>query len=391
MDLLDNIVQPYAWGSRTAIAELQGRPPSQKPEAELWLGAHPVAPSKSLRGGQWLPLPERIAANPAAELGSDIAARYGRLPFLLKVLAAAEPLSMQAHPTLEQAKAGFAREEALGIARDAPNRNYRDDNHKPEILVALTEFDALCGFRPVEQTRALLEQLHSSELVAPRRMLAEWPNETGTHALFYGLMSMPADERAAVVADVLQACERHVEQNGRFAAECRWALTLGRRYPGDVGAVTSLLLNLVHLQPGEGIYLPAGNLHSYLGGVGVELMAASDNVLRGGLTPKHIDVQELISVLDYRPTVAPVVRASREGDEWVYPTPADEFRLSRIELDGQRAVTLSRRGPEVLLCVAGEILADGLTLRKGASAFVPASDGPYQLRGQGTVFRATPR
>ena len=353
MDLLDNVVQPYAWGSRTAIPQLLGRAPDGKPHAELWLGAHPVASSKSLRQGEWRSLQQRIADDERGELGQELAERFHRLPFLLKVLAADEPLSLQAHPNRQQASEGFAREEAAGIARTAPHRNYKDNNHKPELIVALTPFDALCGFRPVADLVALFDALAVPQLSTVSAMVREWPDEMGLHAVFYALLSMPDAERHEVVPAVLQACWRHGEAHGRFSAECEWAQELGRKYPGDVGAVTSLMLNLVRLKPGEGIYLPAGNLHAYLRGVGVEVMASSDNVLRGGLTTKHVDVEELVSVLQYSHGTVPVVRPVVQGDEEVWLTPAPEFQLSRVDgarrgvgdpkAQGPRAAAVCRR------------------------------------------------
>lgn len=378
MDRLENVIQRYAWGSRTALAQLQGRAPSSEPEAELWLGAHPSAPSLLATTGT--PLDQAVLQAPQRLLGERVAAQYGALPFLLKVLAAAQPLSLQAHPSRAQAKAGFAREEAQGLARTAPNRNYKDDNHKPELICALTPFDALCGFRAAPQTLALFEALSVTPLLEALRA-------GEVRRAFEQLMTLPRAWQTALAAQVVAACaERPVPA---FERECAWAVRLGGQYPGDVGVVGALMLNLVRLEPGQALYLPAGNLHAYLEGVGVELMASSDNVLRGGLTPKHVDVPELLSVLDF--VAGPVkVLTPRGAPEAVYDTPAPEFRLSRCEV--RAPLTLERRGPDILLCTAGRVTVragTSLTLEQGAAAFVAWADGPMQLEGAGVVFRAT--
>ena len=382
MDLLRNRIQHYAWGSRSALAELTGRAsPSPEPEAELWMGAHPQAPSELLRDGAWRPLDEVIARDPERELGARCAAVHGpRLPFLLKVLAAAEPLSLQAHPTRAQAEAGFAKEEARGVPRDAPNRCYRDRNHKPELLSALTRFHALCGFRRVERSRELFALLATPELDFVRDALAA--GDAGLEVAFRQIMTLDPSRRERVVAATLAACR---EVRGDFEAECGWALRFGELYPGDAGVVSALLLNLVTLEPGDAIYLPAGNLHAYLEGVGVEIMASSDNVLRGGLTPKHVDVRELCGVLSFQSADVELTRATHGR----YPTPAPEFELSRVQGPASFAVT----GPEIVLCTQGSVqlasAASQLALSRGQSAFVSAADAGYTVAGEGTLFRAT--
>jgi mannose-6-phosphate isomerase len=393
-DLLDCTVMPYAWGSRTAIATLQGRTtPSHGPEAELWMGAHPLAPSRIVRGGAITPLTSVIAEDSVRELGAATAARFGpRLPFLLKVLAAEQPLSLQAHPTEAQARAGFDDEERRGVPRDAAHRNYKDPHHKPELVCALTVFDALCGFRRAADTLMLVEALAVPALSAHLAPLRRAPNASGLASAFRAIMTMEAADAARVVEDTVSTCRAY---RGPFARECEWAVRLAHQYPGDRGVISALLLNLVRLQPGEAIYLDAGNLHAYLSGVGVEIMASSDNVLRGGLTPKHVDVGELLKVLDFTDGPVPVrhPRAASPNED-VWETPAAEFRLSRIRLDG-RPFACAVDGPEIVLCVDGRAEVapgDGMpavNLARGQAAFVPASTGNYVLRGTGVVFRAT--
>lgn len=387
---LSNTIQPYAWGSHDAIASLRGVPPAATPEAELWMGAHPLAPSCIAASGQTLE--SAIALAPRELLGARVAAAYGdKLPFLLKVLAADRPLSLQAHPSLAQAERGFAADEARGLALDAPNRNYRDRNHKPELLCALSEFWALCGFRAVPRTLELLDELAVPGLAVYRERLAAQPTEAGISELFARLMQAPERDRRTLAQATATACLNQRDQSQRFAAELDWGARIGELYPGDVGIVSALLLNLLRLEPGEAIYLPAGNLHAYLHGTGVEIMASSDNVLRGGLTPKHVDVDELLGVLDFRPLDVQPLRAVAQGEEHVYPTPAREFQLSYFTLsDTELAVGVT--GPEVWLVTEGQVaLAAGdetLELDRARSAFVSADTGSLQLRGNGRIFRA---
>jgi mannose-6-phosphate isomerase len=374
VDLLECTVMPYAWGSKTAIASLTGRPPSEGPEAEMWMGAHPIAPSFVERSGVRTSLDAVIASDPEREIGAAVLSAFGpRLPFLLKVLAAAEPLSLQAHPTLERARRGFADEEARGVPKGAPHRNYKDPNHKPELLCALGPFMALSGFRPAEEIVAILDAFDVSELDVATR---------GVAASFCALMR--SSDRERLVRKVCAAAAAP----GPFAHERALTLRLGRLYPGDIGIVSALFLKLVRLAPGEALYLGAGNLHAYVEGTGVEVMASSDNVLRGGLTPKHVDVEELLAVLDFAAPETRVLLPEPASDhEYVYPTPAREFRLSRIDLNG--TVDLAVRGPEILLVTEGAARAQGMALAKGRAAFVPAASRSITLEGEGVVYRAT--
>lgn len=388
---LKNPIQTYAWGSRRVLAELQGRAaPSDTPEAELWMGAHSSAPSRlQLQQGERT-LCAVIAEDPGATLGQASLEEFGpRLPFLLKVLAAAEPLSLQAHPSPAQARAGFADEDARGIPRDAPTRNYRDESHKPELLCALTPFDALCGFRDLEQTRALLSALRVPELDAHAQALTD---SAGLRAVFDALYRLPQREAAELTNRVAAACATR-RDDATFGDAYSWACKLHDKYSGDIGVVTSLLLNVVHLSPGEAIYLPAGNLHAYLEGAGIEIMASSDNVLRGGLTVKHVDVSELMRVLDFRSMQVQLAPSAQPGaGRTRYLTDAREFCLEKIELSGDLEIPDAARGPEILLCFSGhaDVQAGGreLRLEQGASCFLPASAGPVALRGNAVLYRA---
>ncbi len=402
MELMRNRIRPYAWGSRTAIAELLGEPsPAPHPQAELWIGAHPADPSALVDGDPngsdqaARPLTEVIAADPVGTLGGAVHDRFGsRLPFLLKVLAAAEPLSLQAHPSAAQARRGFALEEAAGIPLTSPQRNYRDSWHKPELICALTDFEALCGFREPLRTVHLLASLEVPALDHYLGLLSGQPDEHGTRALFSSIITIPPSTLGPLLSDVLASCVKRVQGGGEFAIEYRTALALGERYPGDPGVLASLLLNRITLRPGQALYLPGGNLHAYLAGVGIEIMANSDNVLRGGLTPKHVDVPELMKVLDFSPGDQPVLHGDPGADgEWVYRTPAPEFRLSRLEPEGRRR-NITHDGPQVLLTVDGLIeVSDehgrSLSVPRGRSVWVSAHEGPVWVSGAGTAFRAT--
>ncbi|HET7544632.1 MAG TPA: mannose-6-phosphate isomerase, class I [Polyangiaceae bacterium] len=391
---LDNPIQKYAWGSHTAIASLLGAAtPSSEPEAELWLGAHPKAPSLVLPGRE--PLTRVIERAPESTLGPALVQRYGaRLPFLLKVLAAETPLSLQAHPTLEQAQAGFAAEEARGILLDSPNRNYKDSNHKPELLCALTPFWALCGFRKIEDTLALFRALHLPHVSFLVDILQALPTDDGLSQLFSTLLGLSAERRAELARETLDRCTLLAAIDGPFQHEFSWAVRIGVLYPGDIGIVSALLLNLVKLTPGEAIYLPAGNLHAYLQGVGVEIMANSDNVLRGGLTPKHVDSRELLHVLRFNAGPVNVLQGEMQGSARVYRTPASEFELQSFQLlPGENPRVTDRRGPELVLCQHGEVTVEHPderhTLSRGQALFIAANEPSYALSGQGNLFRAS--
>jgi len=393
LELLDNPVRPYAWGSRTAIADMLGKPvPAPHPEAELWLGAHPGDPSR-VAGES---LVDVLAADPGGQLGASVVDRWhGRLPFLLKVLAAEEPLSLQAHPSASQAAEGYAREEARGIPRDASNRNYPDPTPKPELLCALTEFHALAGFRDPHETVALLEAVATPGLEPYVHLLAAEPNREGLRALFTTWITLPQPKIDTLVPELLDECVVHVKEHGPFELECRTLLELGESYPGDAGVLAAALLNRLVLAPGEAIFLPAGNLHSYLRGAGVEVLANSDNVLRGGLTPKHVDVPELLRVLDFSYGDMAVSTGTPEGARYVYRTTAPEFELSRLEwMDGSRGpVTLSGGTPRILMTTDGALSVGELTLTRGQSVWIPASDPDVIVAPAGAsarAFAATP-
>lgn len=421
---ISNTPRDYAWGSDTAIADLLGRPASGGPEAELWLGAHPGSPSvisrPELAGGA-ANLVEWIHADPAAALGAE-RAESARLPFLMKILAAHSPLSLQAHPSPARAAAGYALENAAGIPLTAADRNYRDPFHKPEIIFALSDtFQALCGFREPRQIRAILAELRALDATMddpqPAALLGLENRLVGDDPLRDVVDWLLRDGRGGDSGEVSWLVERVVALAERaaflidggaqvsFAAELAIVRSLATAYPGDPGIVISLLTNLVTLNRGEVLFLPAGNIHAYLSGLGVEVMASSDNVLRGGLSPKHIDVDELLEVLDFTPLPVPYLVPRRQADGVaVYAPDVPDFELAHIHVpadaeagaSGAAGVPMrqvSLTGPAIAICTAGRFLVAGaggsFALASGESVYVTPDEATLTFAGSGEVFLAT--
>lgn len=419
---ISNTPRDYAWGSATAIADLLGRAASGRPEAELWLGAHPGCPSEisrpELTGGA-ANLAEWIRMDPAGALGAAHAGT-ARLPFLMKILAAHSPLSLQAHPSPERAAAGYALENAAGIPLGAVDRNYRDPFHKPEIIFALSDtFEALCGFRDPRQIRSILAELRALDATMddpqPAALLGLENRLVGDDALHDVVDWLLRDGRGGDSGEVSWLVERVVALAERaaflidggaqvsFAAELATVRSLASAYPGDPGIVISLLTNLVSLKRGEVLFLPAGNIHAYLSGLGVEVMASSDNVLRGGLSPKHIDVDELLDVLDFTPLPVPYLAPELQADGVaVYRPDVPDFELAHISVPADaaagaaagvpmRQVTLT--GPAIAICTSGRFLVAGatssLTLARGESVYITPAEGTLTFAGSGEVFLAT--
>ncbi|MGO2658744.1 mannose-6-phosphate isomerase, class I [Mycetocola reblochoni] len=393
---ISNTPRPYAWGDRTAIAGLLGREASGGPEAELWLGAHSGSPATILDPeavGGYDRLDEWIAADPERAIGSD----RSRLPFLLKVLAAARPLSLQAHPSAGQAVVGYEKENAAGVPVDAPDRNYRDAYHKPELILALSDrFQALCGFRPLEQTRLLLAALVpagvSAEVDELRELLGADGDAKALRRSVRWILT-GTDEQTTALIDALTAgaSRKGVED---FAAERATLLDLAGAYPGDPGVVVALLLNRVELRRGQVLFLPAGNIHAYLEGLGIELMAASDNVLRGGLTSKHVDVPELLAVLDFTPIDAAPLAPERLADGVVRFDPdVPDFSLVHALGDDVGPVAVPVRGPVVVLATGGSFelrsSGDATRLVRGEAVYVTPGERELTIEGSGELFIAT--
>lgn len=381
----------YDWGDKQALFNLFAiENPQNLPQAEIWMGAHSKAPSEVLLENDSISLLEFIDRDPVACLGQKAATEFAnKLPFLFKVLAAGKPLSIQSHPNLSQAKAGYDAEEQLAIPLDAFERNYKDDNHKPELICALTQFEALNGFRRIEQIIALFELIDTPLLVKPLAQLKASQDKAGLKEFYRWLMSLSQKDslvltQAAVVAAKLQA-DNKAYQTLDY---------LNEFYPNDIGILCALLLNVITLSPGEAMYLEAGEYHAYLSGVGMEIMANSDNVLRGGLTSKHVDKAELLKVLSFNYGDLDILTAqsTAQDAEKEYRTPAREFSLSVINLEASQNVDCQVTSVEILFCSRGkgELFCSGNTLpiEKGHSYLVPASVGQYSVIGDVQIFRS---
>lgn len=400
-------VQHYEWGGQTFIPALIGESnPDGKPYAELWIGAHPGAPSIARIDGSQISLDKVLSEAPEALLGPHAASRFAnRLPYLFKVLDARKMLSIQAHPSKQQAEAGFARENAQEIAPNAPHRNYKDDNHKPEVHVALTDFWMLHGFRPLSEIAGVLRSVQELTPLMPdfeNRLagaLSDSQRRDLLRALYERVMTMPQDGIDNLLHPLVTRLEREDPQDKDLPDF--WALRAAREFPlpeghRDRGIVSIYLLNLVHLKPGQGTYQPAGMLHAYLEGVNMELMANSDNVLRGGLTPKHVDVVELMVTLSFTSGVPEILEGCAvSSTEWAYRTPAQEFELSRIRLvPGRIHTQASGHGPDALIVMEGtaSLTSTGRTmpLKRGDIVFAPHSVA-YELSAtddKSVLFRA---
>jgi mannose-6-phosphate isomerase len=395
VDLLDPVTQPYAWGSHTAIAVLQGRPaPTAQPEAELWMGAHPSAPSGVDRSGVATTLDAVIGADPVGELGGECAARFGgRLPFLLKVLAAEQALSIQVHPSRAQAEAGYRAENERGLPPGDKSRNYVDDWPKPELLCALTRFEILAGLRTTADAAALLRGLGVAELAPLADGLAATADPAALPGALATILTWPAADRGAMIEAVAAACARTAAGGGQYAAACAATARIAADHPGDLGLVASLLMRHAVLQPGQAVFMPAGGLHAYLHGTGVELLANSDNVVRAGLTGKHVDVPELLKLTDPAAQVPVIEPRQVSAGVCVYDSPASEFRLYRAVPGADEVRLPGDGGPRIVFCVEGTgVLRTGpgtLKVARGESCFLAAADGAVSASGTAALFVAT--
>nr|WP_218852689.1 mannose-6-phosphate isomerase, class I [Spelaeicoccus albus] len=395
--MLTNTVRDYAWGAVSGIPELLGRRPDGTPYAELWIGAHGGAPSHV--DELQTTLDEVIAADPDGELGKPVRTRFGdTLPFLLKVLAADKALSLQAHPNSDQALSGFSAEEFAGVPRDAPYRNYKDPRHKPEMIYALSRFEALCGFRSPARILGLLARFTGPvgrALEPLRRLLVADTAEFALRGTLSEILdraewSAVADEVAAAAAELAASDDVSDKDRRTYATLAE----LGNQYPGDVGIIIAVMLHRVTLEPGQALMLPAGNMHAYLRGMGIEVMASSDNVMRCGLTPKHVDTAELMKILDFHPfPVRPVeVETGEDGD--ILTPDVEDFQLQRVTLPGPDAPSVIHHGPAVALCTDGTLRltpAGGVPveLARGESVYIGANEPEVAVEGSGTLFAAT--
>ena len=394
--LLENPIQQYPWGSDHWIQELLSIPEkaNNNPMAELWMGAHSKAPSLVIDGKGKKPLNAMIQENPAFYLGEKIVPYFTTLPFLFKLLAAASPLSIQAHPDKEQALEGFLKEEAAGIPPGAEYRNYKDPNHKPEIICALTPFTALCGFRERQVIIDLLAQLEIPTFGASLSVLARKEEAAAYRGFLQSLFQLSSEERQGLTQRAIQKLP--ILKINRPDLKKEWDLVeqFCSLYPGDPAVFSPLYLNVIELAPGEALFLPAGILHAYVHGFGFELMANSDNVLRGGLTQKHIDVEGLLRILRFEPFKPDILRGvSISPCTKVYPSPVKEFSLFRMDLDGSGIEEIPEGTPEILIILEGSFsLTDGdqkIHIGKGQSVFLPATRNTVTVEGRGIIFGAS--
>lgn len=403
---LDNPIQKYAWGDKILMPDFLGKKNQDNdPWAELWMGAHPKAPSLALcPDGSRLGLDKLIESDPQGMLGKEVSRHFaGKLPFLFKLLSAGKPLSIQAHPSKLKAQRGFAKEQEAGIPLDAPERNYRDANHKPETVVAITRFDGICGFRPIEEIIANIKLVAGARWRDYAGRLSADPGRLELSVLFYNMVSLRDHNKAKVLKATRIRGERILQEEALGSATLAtfgWVLKLMDEYPGDLGALAPLLLNLFTLEPGQALFLAASEPHAYLRGMAAEIMANSDNVLRGGLTSKHIDIPELISVLNFDSHPIDVLEARPGPDGFSsYPVRCDDFMISWARPKGLLVVADKPAGPKILLCTDGQLKIslppgrqdmDGraVVLNKGDAAFIPAADAAYRIEGVGALLKA---
>lgn len=395
---IDGHAQHYAWGSTTALPEFLGAEPDGQPWAEIWYGSHPSGPSLHADTGERLD--RAIAREPSRLLGEPVLRSFGtELPYLLKLIAPARPLSLQVHPSKEHAKESFAAESAAGLPIDSPLRNYRDENHKPEMIFALTRFEAICGFRTPRKAAVILEGLESELARRLHRLLTAQPHAHGMRAAFRALVAPSMRPEAALIDELATACAKRLARGDSPSPRIdRIVCVLAEHYPGDPGVAAALLMNPVVLQPGEAMYVPAGVIHAYLSGLGVEIMAASDNVLRAGLTPKKVDSEEMlqcVSVLAAPPMRVAPERLTPTTDAFYVPT--DDFELTVTTVDDGPGAYQPRHvvpgsGPRILLGVDGEVLVETGTgrarLQAGRALFIPAADERLRIGGTGRVIQA---
>jgi mannose-6-phosphate isomerase len=394
---LDGKVQNYAWGGYHYIPALLGIPENGKPSAEYWMGAHQSAPSVIGTGAQPSTLDQLVKANPEQVLGQKVWERFGELPYLLKILDVKDMLSIQVHPTKAEAEKGFARENEAGIPLNAPHRNYKDANHKPEIMVALSEFWLLHGFLPEDKLRKVLEQVKEFSPLAP---IFE---KEGYYGLYKAVMEMPQSEVNTMLRPLAEAVSE-AYQNGRLAKSdpAFWA---GRAIANDPQGLENLdrgifsiyFFNIMEVHPGDAVFQDAGIPHAYLEGQNVELMANSDNVLRGGLTPKHIDVPELLKHTRFEPVHPKILggESVHGGLETIYHSPAPDFVVSRIAMQGDQRYEHTSEATEIMLVMEGaaEITETGgetISLHKGQSV-VTYYNTSYSIESNGgvVIFKAS--
>lgn len=386
---MDNVIQNYAWGSTTSISELFAiANPDNQPQAEIWMGAHPNGCSKIVENGEVQLLSDFIDLDKSGILHESTDTQFGELPYLFKVLAAANALSIQVHPSKDQAEMGYEKEEQAGIARSAANRNYKDPNHKPELVYALTPYQAMNGFREFPEILSLFAKINLPSIEALVAPFTASPDSAGLEVFFRSMLSLEGAQKDTAVKELLAYAETHQEDE-LFAL----ILELADQYPGDIGLFCPLMLNVLTLQPGEAMFLHACTPHAYLKGTGLEIMASSDNVLRSGLTPKYIDVDELVKCTCFveKPLRTLLTQPQAHDGVLEFPVPVDDFKFAVIE--STEGLTLRPESAEILFAIDADMTlthksGEIVNLQKGESVFIPAYTGKYQVATTGRVARA---
>lgn len=386
---MNNVIQDYAWGSSTSIESLFGiENPSHKPQAELWMGAHPNGCSSATFNDESILLSDLINQDKASFLSSVTAEMFGELPYLFKVLAAEKALSIQVHPNKQQAVDGYNKEEQAGIPLTAFNRNYKDNNHKPELVYALTDYQAMNGFRDFNESISLFKSMNLKSITHFVSAFEEQPNSMGLNVFFKNILSLSDDKKETAINELMAYAKVQCD-SPLFAL----LVDLEIQYPNDIGLFTPLMLNVITLKPGQAMYLHACTPHAYIKGTGLEIMANSDNVLRAGLTPKYMDIDELMACTLFNVTpfdsllMTPEVIAGGVN----YPIPVDDFNFSVLEM--VNALPLNTTSAEVLFAINSDMTVTHISgqtviVKKGHSVFIPAYTGQYILTSSGKVARA---
>ncbi len=388
---MQNVIQNYAWGSTTAITELFDVPnPKGEPQAEIWMGAHPNGCSELLINGENIRLDEFVEHNKSAILGERTAQQFNALPFLFKILSADKALSIQVHPDKTSAEKGFAKENQLGIDITSSTRNYKDPNHKPELIYALTPYQAMNGFRDYKEIIRLFSEVNAEALTVHVEQFKAQQNEAGLSQFFSTILSLTGNDKASALEALIQYANTKANTEDGHELESL-LIELARQYPGDIGLFAPLMLHCVTLKPGEAMFLDACTPHAYIKGTGLEIMANSDNVLRAGLTPKHIDIEELLAntICQPKPTEHICLRPEIIGNAQHYPIPVEDFKFSLYQGDA----TITCESAEMILAIDSEVVlthekGETLRLSKGQSAFVPYQTGKYQVSSAGSYARA---
>jgi len=370
---LQNQIKHYEWGSQKLIPEFLNIDNSKgAPCAEMWMGTHSLSISQTEVDGRLVNL-------------GDVS---GELPFLFKLLAVEKPLSIQAHPNKAQAEEGFNKEESRGLSIKNPTRNYKDKNHKPEIMCALTPFTFMAGFREPNAISVSLEELvliapPLKEIISPLLRALEESSLSSFFRILYGFSRI---EREYICTFIL---EKEGVQGG-VITQGQWKLmkVFASQYPGDPAIISPLYLNLLTLEPWQAVFIPSGVLHAYLDGFGVELMAASDNVLRGGLTPKHVDSSELMNILHFVPFAPQIITPPPSAKWFCYNTPCSDFLLSMMRGQGDEEAFPGKR-PAICIVIEGELRAGNEIFKKGESFYLPQTDFAHKFCGNYSLFAAT--